>query len=311
MNKVHLLPAIGLYCIGLVLPLSAQTTTEPVQPTPTGRVALWPGKAPIGDGEFENCDLELEIFLPPADRANGAAIVLCPGGGYIRHVTSREGYPVARWLSEQGIATVILEYRLPEMRHQVPLLDAQRAIRLTRASATAWKIDPQRIGILGFSAGGHVASTAATHFDQGNTDSPDPIERLSCRPDFAWLVYPVVTMGRYTNTGSRAALLGPDPRPELVRLYSNETQVTADTPPVFLAHAVDDRPVPPENSRQFVAALKARQVSAELLELPSGGHGLNGCQGPLWEQWKSAALQWLAGQKFVPAAETESSEETG
>lgn len=277
------------------------TPGKPSNPTPTRRVALWPGKAPVGDGKFEDSDLELEVFLPPAEKANGAAIVLCPGGGYIRHVTDREGYPIAQWLSDHGIATVILEYRLPKLRHQIPLLDAQRAIRLTRANAAAWKIDPKRIGILGFSAGGHVASTAATRFDHGDKDSPDPVERLSCRPDFAWLVYPVVTMGKYTNTGSRVALLGSDPKPGLVRLYSNETQVTAKTPPTFLAHAVDDKPVPPENSRQFVAAMRAHRVPFELLELPSGGHGLNGCKGPLWEQWKAAALKWLAGQKLLDA----------
>jgi|TARA_B110000263_G_scaffold152378_1_gene132260 acetyl esterase/lipase len=267
-------------------------------PTPTARVALWSGKAPIGGGKYEDCNLELEVFLPPADMANGTAIVLCPGGGYIRHVTDREGYPIAQWLSEHGIATIILEYRLPKLRHEVPLLDAQRAIRLTRANAATWKINPNRIGVLGFSAGGHVASTVATRFDTGNIASPDPIERLSCRPDFAWLVYPVVTMGKYTNTGSRDELIGRDPKPELIALYSNETQVTADTPPTFLAHAVDDKPVPPENSRQFVAAMKSHRVSVELLELPSGGHGLNGCKGPLWEQWKSAALKWLAGRKL-------------
>jgi acetyl esterase/lipase len=302
MKTTLLLCTITLYIFGLALPLSAQTAAKPVKPTPTERVALWPGKAPVGDGKFEDCNLELEVFLPPANKANGTAIVLCPGGGYIRHVTDREGYPIAQWLSEHGIATIILEYRLPKLRHQVPLFDAQRAIRLTRANAAAWKIDPNRIGILGFSAGGHVASTAATHFDNGNADSPDPIERLSCRPDFAWLVYPVVTMGEYTNTGSRDELLGPDPKPELVHLYSNETQVTADTPPTFLAHAIDDKPVPPENSRQFVVAMKAQRVSVELLELPSGGHGLNGCKGPLWEQWKAAALKWLANQKLIPGS---------
>lgn len=282
-----------------------QATEQAVKPTPTACVALWSGKAPVGGGKYEDCNLELEVFLPPADKANGTAIVLCPGGGYIRHVTDREGYPIAQWLSEHGIATIILEYRLPELRHEVPLLDAQRAIRLTRANAALWKIDPKRIGILGFSAGGHVASTVATHFDTGNVGSPDPIERLSCRPDFAWLVYPVITMGKYTNTGSRNELLGLHPKPELVGLYSNETQVTADTPPTFLAHAVDDKPVPPENSRQFFAAMKTHRVSVELLELPSGGHGLNGCKGPLWEQWKAAAIKWLAGQKLIGATETE------
>ncbi|MCP5558353.1 MAG: alpha/beta hydrolase fold domain-containing protein [Verrucomicrobiaceae bacterium] len=270
------------------------------KPTVTHRVPLWPGKAPIGDGKFEEYSKDLEVFLPPADKANGAAIVLCPGGGYIRHVTEKEGYPIAQWLNEHGIACVILEYRLPELRRQVPLLDAQRAIRLTRANAAAWKIDPKRIGILGFSAGGHVASTALTHFNSGDAISTDAIERLNSRPDFGWLVYPVVTMGEFTHGGSKAKLLGSDPTPDLIRLYSNETQVTADTPPTFLAHAIDDKAVPIENSRQFVASMKAHHVPVELLELPNGGHGLNGCKGPLWEQWKVAALSWLAAQKLIP-----------
>jgi acetyl esterase/lipase len=296
MKRRLLLSTISLCLIALTPPASAQ---EPIKPAPTRRSALWPGKAPIGEGKFEDSRLELQIFLPPADKANGAAIVLCPGGGYIRHVTDREGYPIAQWLNEHGIATIILEYRLPELRHQVPLLDAQRAIRLTRANAAAWKINPQRIGILGFSAGGHVASTALTHFDAGDAANTDPIERLSCRPDFAWLIYPVVTMGEFTHTGSKAKLLGLNPAPDLVRLYSNETQVTDTTPPAFLAHAIDDKPVPPENSRQLAAAMKAHHIPVELLELPSGGHGFNGCKGPLWEQWKAAALQWLAEQKII------------
>lgn len=279
-----------------------QAAAELAKPTPTERIALWPGKAPVGNGQSENCSLELEVFLPPADKANGAAIVLCPGGGYIRHVTDREGYPIAQWLNEHGIATIILEYRLPELRHEVPLLDAQRAIRLTRSKATAWRVDSQRIGILGFSAGGHVASTAATHFDSGDASATDPVERLSCRPDFAWFVYPVVTMGKFTHSGSKRKLIGESPPSELVRLYSNERQVTTATPPTFLAHAVDDKPVPIENSRQFVAAMKTHKVPFELLELSSGGHGLNGCKGPLWEQWKAAALAWSAAQKLIPSA---------
>jgi acetyl esterase/lipase len=274
---------------------------DTIKPAPTERIALWPGKAPIGDGKFEDCAKELDVFLPPAGKANGAAVVLCPGGGYVRHVTDREGYPIAQWLNEHGIATVILEYRLPAQRHPVPLLDAQRAIRLTRANASKWKIDPHRLGILGFSAGGHVASTATTHFDQGNAAAVDPVDRQCCRPDFAWLVYPVVTMGEFTHAGSKAQLLGANPSPELVRLYSNEMQITAETPPVFLAHAVDDKTVPIANSRQFVAQMKAHNVPVELLELPSGGHGFNGCKGPLWEQWKAAALQWSAAQTLIPA----------
>jgi len=283
----------------------AQSAAPVAKPTPTHRVPLWPTNlAPIGGDKYEDCTKELEVFLPPADQANGAAIVLCPGGGYIRHVTDREGYPIAQWLNAHGITCVILEYRLPELRHPVPLLDAQRAIRLTRAKADAWKINPQRIGILGFSAGGHVASTALTHFNVGIPTSADPIERLNCRPDFGWLVYPVVTMGEFTHTGSKEKLIGTNAAPDLVRLYSNEAQVTADTPPTFLAHAIDDQPVPLENSRQFVAAMRAHNVTVELLEIPTGGHGLNGCKGPLWEQWKAAALVWLARQKVIPNSDS-------
>ena len=182
----------------------------------------------------------------------------------------------------------------------MPLLDAQRAIRITRAKAAEWKIDPQRIGILGFSAGGHVASTAGTHFDAGRAGDADPIERVSCRPDFMLLVYPVVTMGEKTHELSKTKLLGANPKPELVRLFSNETQVTDQTPPAFLAHARDDTDVPPDNSRNFVAAMKAHHVPVEYLELPSGGHGFNGCKGPLWEEWKAKSLAWLASRGFIP-----------
>jgi dipeptidyl aminopeptidase/acylaminoacyl peptidase len=144
-----------------------------------------------------------------------------------------------------------------------------------------------------------VASTAGTHFDSGRADDADPIERLSCRPDFMLLVYPVVTMGEKTHELSKTKLLGANPKPELVRLFSNETQVTDQTPPAFLAHARDDTDVPPDNSRRFVAALRARHVPVEYLELPSGGHGLNCCKGPLWEEWKAKSLAWLAYRRFI------------
>jgi len=287
--------------LGIALSLFALSAASAQNDQPTERIALWPGKAPIGGGALEECAKEVEVFLPPADKANGAAIVLCPGGGYIRHVTDREGYPIAQWLNDHGIACIILEYRLPKVHHAVPLLDANRAIRLTRANASKWKLDPKRIGILGFSAGGHVASSATTHFDFGNPTSTDPIEQHSSRPDFGWLVYPVVTMGQFTHTGSKTELLGETPSADLVRLYSNELQVSNETPPVFLAHAIDDKPVPIENSRQFVAAMKQHQRPVELLELPTGGHGLNGCKGPLWEQWKAAVLVWSAKQKIISA----------
>lgn len=270
-------------------------------PEQTIRVPLWPGQAPVGDGTHEKVAMALTVSLPPADRTNGAAIVVCPGGAYIRHVMDREGHPIARWLNANGIAAIILEYRLPAGRSLVPLLDAQRAVRVTRANAAAWGIDPRRVGILGFSAGGHVASTAGTRFDAGRADDPDPVERLGSRPDFMVLVYPVITMGAKTHALSKTKLLGLDPAPGQVREFSNETQVSDQTPPAFLTHAIDDTAVPPENSRDFVAAMRAHRVPVEYLELPSGGHGFNNCQGPLWEEWKSQSLKWMAARDLIPA----------
>jgi acetyl esterase/lipase len=270
------------------------------QPMPTTQVRLWPERAPLGDGSYETSDLELKVYLPSPDKATGAAVVICPGGGYIRHVVHSEGHPISTWLNAHGIAAILLEYRLPKGRAMVPLLDAQRTIRTVRAKASTWKIDPQRIGILGFSAGGHVASSAGTHFDLGQVDATDPIERQSCRPDFMWLVYPVVTMGDKTNPGSKLNLLGDKPTAELVAYFSNESHVTATTPQAFLVHAIDDKPVPPDNSRDFVAAMKKHGVPVEYLELPSGGHGLNGNQGPLWELWKARSIDWLRARKLIP-----------
>ncbi len=270
------------------------------KPLPAARILLWPDTAPVGDGTREPAETVMTVFLPPTGKATGAAVVICPGGGYIRHVLDREGPIVARWLTEHGIAGIVLEYRLPHGRPYVPLLDAQRAIRLIRSNAEAWNLDPQRIGMMGFSAGGHVASTAGTHFDAGNPKATDAIDRESCRPDFMVLVYPVVTMGDKTHKGSKQNLLGPDPDPGLVELFSNEKQVTDQTPPTFLAHAKDDEPVPPENSRALRDALKAHGVAVEYLELPEGGHGFFGCKGPIWEAWKKRALEWLAVQGIIP-----------
>jgi acetyl esterase/lipase len=258
------------------------------------QVRLWPDQAPVGDGSSEACATELDVYLPTAERNTGVAIVICPGGGYIRHVMDREGYPIAEWLTTNGITAIILKYRLPEGRPFVPLLDAQRSLRTVRAHAKEWDVDPRRVGILGFSAGGHVASTAGTHFDAGRPADPDPVERWSSRPDFMMLVYPVVSMTEKPHAMSKTKLLGADPSPERVSLFSNELQVGERTPPAFLAHAKDDSGVPPEHSRNFVAAMKSRGLPVEYLELPSGGHGLNGCKGPLWEQWKAASLLWLA-----------------
>ena len=264
------------------------------------RIELWNKRAPIGDGTFQ--EVEVWITLHRPEKPNGTAIVICPGGGYGGLVTGPEGHGIAKWLNRHGITGVVLEYRLPKGRSHVPLLDAQRAIRTVRSNAKSWNLNPDRIGIMGFSAGGHLASTAGTHFDAGKPDSKDPVQRVSCRPDFMILVYPVITMGDKGHRGSRNNLLGKNPAAKLVELFSNEKQVTANTPPTFLAHAKDDGPVPPENSRMFYDALRAKKVPAHYLELPSGGHGLNGYKGPMWDEWQKRSLSWLAEMKLVPTS---------
>lgn len=241
----------------------------------------------------------LTVHTP--ERANGTAIVICPGGGYGGLVTGAEGHGIAKWLNQHEITGIVLEYRLPQGRATVPLSDAQRALRMARFQAKAYGLNPARIGIMGFSAGGHLAATAATHFDNGDPAAKDSLEHFSCRPDFAILVYPVVTMGEKTHQGSKQNLLGKDPSPKLVEEFSNEKHVTKDTPPMFLAHALDDAPVPPDNSKMLFQALQSREITAKYLELPSGGHGLNGYQGPMWDAWQTQSLEWLAELKLIPA----------
>lgn len=271
--------------------------TAPAEPE---KLSLWSGQAPVGDGQFEAASVTITLHRPAPEAANGAAVVICPGGGYGGLVTGAEGHGIAKWLTAHGIAGIVLEYRLPKGRSSVPLLDAQRAIRMVRSNAKQWAINPSRIGIIGFSAGGHLASTAGTHFDSGDPQSPDPINRVSCRPNFAILIYPVVTLGEKAHGGTKANLLGRDPKPDLVKLFSNEQQVTERTPPMFLAHAQDDTVVAPDNSRMLHEALRAHQVATEYLQLPTGGHGLNGYKGPMWDAWQAKSLAWLAAQQMIP-----------
>lgn len=255
------------------------------------RVSLWNGKAPVGDGKTVNGDAFVTVYR--AADTNAVAVVICPGGSYSGLCMEPEGYGIARWLNKNGITGIVLEYRLPHGNRYIPLSDAQRAIRMARVRAGDWHCDPDRLGIMGFSAGGHLASTALTHFDKGNADDADPVQRLSSRPDFGILIYPVITMGEKTHADSKRNLLGSNPDAATVELYSNEKQVTADTPPVFLAHARDDGPVSPDNSRMFYEALKAQNVKGLYLELPEGGHGL-GYRGASWDAWQAESLKWLA-----------------
>ncbi len=265
------------------------------------RIELWNGQAALGDAKTEPAEVFLTVYRP--ERANGTAVVICPGGGYGGHAIEPEGHGIARWLNGHGITGAVLQYRLPKGRHAVPLLDAQRAIRTVRSRAAEWSLDPARVGIIGFSAGGHLAATAETHFDDGDKGAKDPVDRVSSRPDFAILVYPVISMGEKGHAGSRKNLLGETASAELVELYSNEKQVTDRTPPTFLAHPLDDTVVVPDNSRLFYEALQTHKVPAKYLELPNGGHGLNGYKGPSWDAWQKQSLEWLAERKLVPAVE--------
>ncbi len=256
------------------------------------KLPLWPDRAPDGAGGWgspENSGLTVH----PAPKPNGMAVIICPGGAYSGLVTGPEGHGIARWFNQHGILGAVLEYRLPAGRSKVPLLDAQQAIRTVRLNARKWQIDPKRVGIIGFSAGGHLAATASTQFDLGKADAAETIAGQSSRPDFAILVYPVISMGDLNHVGVRDNLLGKKPSLDDIQRFSCERQVTRQTPPAFLAHAVDDRGVLIENSRLYHQALQAQGVASKLVELPDGGHGLHGYQGASWDTWQREAILWL------------------
>lgn len=276
-----------LPCMGEVIPLS-----------------IWNGQAPVDRaGKTEPVEVKLIAHLPDADKATGVAVVICPGGGYGGLVTGGEGHRIAEWLVSRGIAGIVLKYRLPRGRAEVPLLDAQRTIRVVRSRAEDWKIQPNRVGIMGFSAGGHLAASAAVLHEAGKPGAVDRVERFSARPDFAILVYPVVSMGKIGHAGCRRNLMGENPPESLVKRFSIERQVSRHSPPIYLAHAVNDRAVPIAHSQQLHEALEANRVETAYLELPSGGHGLNGYKGPMWEAWKSGSLAWLGKCLGIPALE--------
>jgi acetyl esterase/lipase len=257
---------------------------------------LWPQGAPGAVGDTEKDKPSITIYLPPAQNATGAAVVVCPGGGYGHLAADHEGRQPAEFLNSLGVAAFVLRYRIaPRYHHPAPLQDAQRALRVVRARAKEWNVDSNRVGIWGFSAGGHLASSAATHFDSGNPDTKDPTERVSCRPDFAILSYPVITMEPpYTHMGSRNNLLGPDPAPELVENYSNEKQVRSNTPPTFLFHTSEDKAVPSENSVLFYQALRKAQVPAELHIYEKGRHGVGlASNDPVLSSWPDRLTAWL------------------
>ena len=237
----------------------------------------------------------LTIYPAPAGKATGTAVIVCPGGGYVRLAMDKEGSEYADWLNARGITAFVLKYRMVEYGQPAPLQDALRAIRLVRSRAAEFGIEPGRIGIMGSSAGGHLASSAATLFDAPEGKTGASLDAISGRPDFAILCYPVITMTEpHTHAGSRKALLGENPTPKLIARWSTENQVTPATPPAFLFHTTEDGAVPVENSLAFYAALKRHKVPAELHVFEKGGHGvgMRSGNGPT-SDWPERLEAWL------------------
>ena len=271
---------------------------------------VWPNGAPDSNGMtqpeeiFEGrrvrnvSEAEIYVYLPKQGINTGAAIVICPGGGYGMEAMDHEGYDMAEWLAEKGVAGIVLKYRLPYGHHHIPLADVQQTIRLVRQKAAAWGINASKIGIAGSSAGGHLASTAGTHFDLGKPEAKDKIEKMSCRPDFMLLLYPVITLNaEFSHMGSRTNLIGTGDKLELVEKYSNELHVTDQTPPTFLILADDDGTVAPRNSIEFYMALKKHNIPAEMHIFSKGGHGfgMNKINLPV-DQWPNLFAQWMKVQ---------------
>jgi acetyl esterase/lipase len=246
----------------------------------------------------------LAVFLPVKRNATGKAVVVCPGGGYQGLAYDWEGIDIAKWLNSRGIAAFVLKYRLPrsasvKISHIAPLQDAQRALRMVRSNADQWNVRKDQIGIMGFSAGGHLASTLGTHYDRPNEFEEDAIDKQSARPDFMILIYPVITMkSPHTHQGSRDRLLGENPEEPLIAEYSNELHINADTPPTFIVHSTDDQAVPVENSLLFYQALKDAGVYVEMHIYPEGGHGYALAVGKGYLQsWPDRLADWIEGLK--------------
>jgi len=266
-------------------------------------IPLWPEGAPGALGTNANDIPTVTPYLPNGTNATSAAMVICPGGGY-GHLAAHEGNDYALWLNQQGVTCFVLKYRLGSQgyRHPAMLNDAARAVRWVRAHAKDYKVDPKRVGIMGSSAGGHLASTLLTHFDSGNPNATDMVERQSSRPDLGILCYAVITLGEFTHKGSLHNLLGTNPPPELVKNLSNELQVTTNTPPCFLWTTFEDKAVPLENTLQFAEALRKNHVPFDLHVYQKGGHGMGLKDKPPFANphpWAADYRFWLKAQNFV------------
>ena len=263
---------------------------------------LWSGAAPGALGSDDSDIPTITVFLPRTMRAATPAVVVCPGGGYQNLASNHEGRQVANYLNSLGIAAFVLKYRLgPRYHHPIELGDAQRAIRTLRSHAAEWRLDASRIGIMGFSAGGHLAMTASTWFDAGNAQAPDAVDRVSSRPDFAVLGYPVISMtAEWTHKGSARNLLGDHPDPDLARRLSGENAVTKDTPPTFIFQTDEDTTVPAENSVYYYLALRKAHVPAELHVFEKGQHGVGLANDiPSLAPWSTLLATWLRVQGVI------------
>jgi acetyl esterase/lipase len=288
----------ALLSAGFILPIYIRAESPP----PVLEMELWPDgpaeenglSGPEGKGGCVGniSKAMLTIYSPPADKANGTAVVITPGGGYGVVCLQSEGKAIAEILNRKGITAAVVKYRLPNKHYEIPSTDVRRAIRTVRHHAKAWGINPKRIGVWGFSAGGHLASTVATVFDAGKPDAEEALERQSSRPDFAILFYPVISMeAGVTHGGTRNNLIGPDAGKELLERFSNENRVSKDTPPTFMLHCSDDRVVRVENSLRFYRNLIAHKVPAELLIFEKGSHGPGAFKNN--PSWEGAFDRWL------------------
>jgi acetyl esterase/lipase len=298
---------IALFILGLdaiaALPASAQSRTPGLeQPR---KLLLWEHGAPGALGTDESDQPSVEYFPPWGKNESGTCVIVAPGGSYGMLASNHEGRQAANYFNALGIAAFVLTYRLgPRYHHPIELGDAQRAIRLVRSRAAEFDVRPDRIGIMGFSAGGHLASSAGTHFDAGHADASDPIDRASSRPDFLILAYPVITMeAPFAHEGSRKNLLGDNPDPKLVELMSNELQVTPQTPPTFIFTTSNDDVVPVENSVMFYSALHKAGVPAELHIFAEGPHGVGlDLSDPALGEWPKLLSNWMAGRGLLSAS---------
>ena len=274
---------------------------------------VWPNGAPNDNGMKEPeekydgvrvrnvSEAEMYVYLPEKEKNTGAALVICPGGAYRIEAMDHEGFDIAGFLKEKGLAGIVLKYRLPYGHHEIPSCDARQALRIVRQNAKEWGIDPGKVGIAGSSAGGHLASTVGTVFDTGKTESTCPLEQQSCRPDFMLLLYPVISFDEeFGHMGSRQNLIGEGHNKELVRKYSNELNVSAETPPAFLVLADNDKAVPPRNSIEFYTALKKYDIPAEMHIFQKGGHGFGiRKSGIPADNWPNLFYTWLKEIKVI------------